>query len=302
MAHFRTSFLRDLLEAFERLRGVTALARLSDRLPERLRVQLPSAAHPDPTSTIPLDDAEEILLAIDLTSDPSGSVLELLAVDLASKLLTQEARVIQRRDLMGTVARMEAALMRPFLDAPITYEVNRTETGFALTLGIRGRPRSARILRLLALGFVRAADRFTLEAGRTDLRLTSEVFGDRATVGAQYRESIPPPEPDSIVPEPLVRSPRRTRALPGSNLSEEVERILSSAMSSSAVGEPLPRKVSSPSLPRVDPNASPPSRRSSQTTLTAVRPPAVPAERRTPSGQMPSVRPEGDKADPPKKA
>jgi hypothetical protein len=277
---------------------------LSERLPERLRIQLPTTNRQSPISTIPLDDAEEILLAIDITADPAGAGLELLAVDLASRLLTQEARVIQRRDLMGTVARMEAALMRPFLDVSLMFEVNRTDTGFALTLGVRGRPRSARVLRPIALGFVRAADRFTLESGRTELRLTSDVFGDRATVGALYRDSIPPPpDPEPIVAaEPVSRGPRRMRGTTGSNLSDEVERILNSAMSSSpSSNPPPPRKISSPSLPRVDTPSNAPSRRASQTSLAAMRPPA-PAEPRPPSGQMAAVRSEDEKSDDPKKA
>jgi hypothetical protein len=291
-----------LLETFERLRGATVVARLNERLPERLRGHLGSVKMSDPTATIPLDDAEELLLALD-GAEGSGSVLELLAMDVASKLLMQEARVIQRRDLMGTVARMEVALTRPFLDAPTSFEVTRTDTGFSLTLGIRGRPRSARVLRPLALGFVRAADRFSLESGRTELRLGSDVFGDRATIGAQYRESVPPPPPP---PEPITqdlpRTLRRPRMNTGSNLSDEVERILSSAMSSGSSSSPPPaaRRLSDSTLPRTDPNANPPSRRSSGG-FPAVRQNAPEGERRTASGPLPAVDPD-DESDDPKKA
>lgn len=273
--------------------------RLSERVPERLRVHLagvPRAS--DPTSTIPLDDGEELLLAIDGVTEGGASTLEPLAMDLASRLLMQEARVIQRRDLMGTVARMEAALTRPFIDVPVTFDLSRTDTGFSLTVGIRGRPRSARVLRPLALGFVRAADRFTLEAARTELRLTSDAFGDRATIAALYRESIPPPpEPEPLVAEPPSRALRRPRTATGSNLSDEVERILGNALSGSTSSNPPPRRASSTGIPRVDPSAPPPTRRSSGG-MPAVRPPT---ERRTASGQTPAVRP-NDKSDDPKKA
>jgi hypothetical protein len=98
--------------------------------------------------------------------------------------------------------------------------------GFALTVGVVGRPRATRVLRHLAVGAVLAADRAARE-GVSGMKLSSEVVADRATLSARYQRSEPPRRSSESEPPPTsVR--RMTTSFRPPSLSEEVERILSS--------------------------------------------------------------------------
>ena len=85
-------FLRNVLESAEREFGSQALETVSMRITPRLRPHLSlerlraSAA----LDTLPLDEAEEVLLTLDLVlGDGSGRALERIAEDLYAKTLIQ---------------------------------------------------------------------------------------------------------------------------------------------------------------------------------------------------------------------
>ncbi|HYQ18883.1 MAG TPA: hypothetical protein VEQ58_24070, partial [Polyangiaceae bacterium] len=176
--------------------------------------------------TILLDDGEELLLFIDsLLGDGGGRVLETIGQELAARALGQGG-VAKFGDLHGTVARLQAFLDHPFVDTPTLFELRRTDLGFALTVGVVGRPRATRVLRHLAVGAVMAADRTAREGG--GVKLSTELVADRATLAVQYQRTEPAPRSDSEAPPTSVRRPAAPTSFRPPSLSEEVERILSS--------------------------------------------------------------------------
>jgi hypothetical protein len=208
--------------------------RLNSRLPERLAARLRareprSNGHSD---LMPLGDAEELLLAIDgALGDGSGRVLEAASLALFSHMLSRDAGVVIVGDLFATVARMRAPLERPFVGVAPLFELARTDTGLSLTVGVVGRPRSAKVLRGLASGLIRAAARYCREATASELKLHADTLGDRANVVARYRQSVAA-DPAEVAPP--SHAPRRSRTTTQPRLSVEVERILSRPPSTEA--------------------------------------------------------------------
>jgi hypothetical protein len=217
-----------VLEALERQYGTPALALLAEKVPRRLlpHASLDRLRASAALDTILLDDGEELLLFIDtLLGDGGGRVLEAIGQELAGRALGQGG-VAKFGDLHGTVARLQAFLDHPFVDTPTLFELKRSDLGFALTVGVVGRPRATRVLRHLAVGAVLAAERAARE-GVSGIKLSSEVVADRATLSARYQRSEPPRGNNASEPPPTsVR--RMTTSFRPPSLSAEVERILSS--------------------------------------------------------------------------
>lgn len=214
-----------MLEALERQYGPSALSSLADRAPQRLlsHASLERLRATAAQGSILLDDGEELLLFIDaLLGDGTGRVLEGVGQDLAARALGQGG-VAKFGDLHGTVARLQAFLDHPFVDAPTLFELKRTDLGFSLTVGVVGRPRATRVLRHLAVGAVQAAERSAREGA--GMRLSSELLADRATLTVRYQRTLPPPRLESEPPPTSLRRPSSVRP---PSLSEEVERILAS--------------------------------------------------------------------------
>jgi hypothetical protein len=148
-------------------------------------------------------------------------------------------------------------------------------------------------LRHLALGAIRAAQRHC-HGDSIDLRLYAETVADRSNVTARYRateaksDSIPeiePFPPRSARPAEPVRERRPSRSMrviTAPRLSEEVERILSSA----------------PAAPPIAPARTPSGSRflagrEDETRISSVPPPAnrdsvIPAEGEDGGGKTPS--------------
>jgi hypothetical protein len=258
-----------VLEALERQYGPSALALLVDKVPRRLlpHASLDRLRASAALDTILLDDGEELLLFIDaLLGDGAGRVLETIGQELASRALGQGG-VAKFGDLHGTVARLQAFLDHPFVDAPTVFELKRTDLGFSLTVGVVGRPRATRVLRHLAVGAVMAAERSAREGG--GMKLSADLMADRATLLVQYQRTEPSPRTDSEPPPTSVRRP--TLSLRPS-LSEEVERILTSHRQ--PIRPPERRPTPAPgsyrsSRPSIE-HASPPER-SSEVQRTAER-------------------------------
>ena len=106
------------------------------------------------------------------------------ALELAARMLAQGAGGVVAGDLLATVARMRGLIERPYLGVDVSFQLSTTDTGFALSLGVAGRPRSARLLRHLAFGAIRAAQRFSRGADEDSLKLYAETIGDRTNVSA----------------------------------------------------------------------------------------------------------------------
>src|SRR5688572_33368372 len=105
--------------------------------------------------SIPLDDGEEAVQAFEQAlGDASGRLLERLACEMLARQLVQAAAAVRVGDLFGTVARLRGPLEHPFIDAPVTFDLQRTPLGLSLTIGVIGRPRSTRILAYVAAGAI----------------------------------------------------------------------------------------------------------------------------------------------------
>jgi hypothetical protein len=216
-----------VFEAIERERGTGTLERLLPRLPDRLHAlaSLERLRSSGPLETFVLDEGEELLLTVDATlGDGSGRVLEVAAVDMFSRLLSQPGSAVRGADLLGTMARLRVAFERPFLNEQLIYDLASTDTGFSLGVGVHGRPRSAKLLRPLVIGAVRVVHRFALEASAEELRIFSDIHGDRVNVAVMYRRGRDEATPDIAVPS--RRPSRISRSPQGTSLSAEVERIL----------------------------------------------------------------------------
>jgi hypothetical protein len=230
-ARLRSWFLRNLLEAAERELGTAALASLPSKVPARLRPHLSldrlrSAVAVD---GIPLDEGEEVLLALDQAlGDGTGRMLERLSREMHARQLLQAKGTVRLGDLSGTVARLRGPLEHAFVDVEVLFELSRTELGFTLTVGVPGRPRATRALSHLAQGAIHAAERFARE-GRETTRLYAEAFADRAVITLNLRRASEPPPPG--FDPPTLRRPSIAR-VPVS-LSDEVARILDPSLAAS---------------------------------------------------------------------
>ncbi|HEY2409143.1 MAG TPA: hypothetical protein VGI10_24225 [Polyangiaceae bacterium] len=269
MSELRSWFLRNVFEVLERQLGASALGSLRAKLPPRLAVhasveRLRASAALD---SIPLDEGEELLLALDsLLGDGSGKLLETVGTELALRALSQGGGVTRAADLAGTVARLQAFLEHPFVEAPVTFDLQRIPSGFTLSLSVIGRSRSTRVLRSLTAGAVQAASRFTRESGPDTLKLVSDAIADRATLTAHYLQVVEPVAVDS------QRSPTRripsASVRPAGSLSQQVERILGPSSSPprrpsdpnqlAVQSDSLPRPPRAPSIPSIDLDPTPP--------------------------------------------
>lgn len=249
----RIWFLRDVVDAIERDHTGNLHDRLRERLPQRLAKHLDGdrLRNAAPTDTVSLDDGEELLLAIDMAlGNGSGRVLENAALGLTTRMLSQGGGVVVVGDLFGTVRRLRAPLERPFVGLDLVFQLAETDTGFSLTLGIPGRPRSARMLRHIGVGTIRAAHRFSHETSDAEFKLYAEVAGDRANISARYRQPVSEPGEGLAAPAPGRRRTRRMRSLTQPGLAAEVDRILGH-------GQSTP-----PDAPRRHPSTIPPPRTS----------------------------------------
>jgi hypothetical protein len=276
----RSWYVRDVLEIVER--SGASIARLKERLPQRLHayLNLTVLRAAAPTDAIPIDDGEELLLGLDpALGDGSGKILENIGLEIATRMLVKGSGGVVPGDLVGTIARMRAPFERPFAGIPILHQVVPNETGFVLYVGVAGRPRSARVLRHLALGTVRAAQRFSRGADEHSLKLYADLVADRVTLTAQYR--LTRSEPQHPAPETPRRPSRGSiKPPPVANLSAEIDRILAGTPSESPPPPPAPPRR---------PSTSPPLRRITSPNLPAAPVPAEPGAR--PTVPPPAARP-----------
>ena len=256
-SELRSWFLRNVLEATERQLGVLAVAGLRTRLPPRLspHASLDRLRASAALDSVPLDEGEEILLAVDsLLGDGSGKLLESIGSDLATRVLSQGGGVARAGDLFGTVARLQAFLEHPFVGVPLVFELRRNPAGFSLTVGVAGHSRATRALRHLSIGAIIAAERFAREAGAENLKIYAENIGDRSNISARYLAA------EEFVTEeaaPPTRRPPTVRA-PGTSLSDEVDRILRSTAPPRRASDPAQLATPGPESSRTRSSLAPP--------------------------------------------
>jgi hypothetical protein len=282
----RSWFLRNLLEAADRELGAGALAGLAARAPARVRphLSLDRLRTTAALDAVPLDEGEDALLAIDQgLGDGTGRLLERLAREMFARQLVQAAASVRVGDLYGTVARLRVPLEHPFVDVELTFELERSESGFTLLVGVPGRPRATRLLRHVATGAILAAERFARESQAEPLRVHGETFADRARIEVNFRRTSDVPPPFEPSPTSARRSSGAAR-LTQSSLSDEVARILDpSLMLGRARSEqqPPPKRISSSEMEavKVPPQSD------------ASLGPAAPASQRHPTVPPPPVSP-----------
>ncbi len=212
MQGLRARFVRDLVDSFERESGADAVIGAVMRLEPRLsragvRATLRGAAHAD---AIDVADAEELLFGLDSAlSDGSGQLLERMAAEQLGRMLSQDGFSIPG-DLMGTVARMQAPLEHLFVGLPVGFDLSKKRDGFVLFIGVRGRPRTTRLLSHLTVALVRACQRFAREGTSEEVRISVESLGERARVEARLGALAP------AAPLPIseARAPKRRGSQP----------------------------------------------------------------------------------------
>ncbi len=250
---FRAAVIRDALEVLVRLRGAAAAERWWNQVPERLRLNkdLNAFRSAEPTETLSLDTAEELMLLIETTNgDGSGRVLEAINFELVSRSVSRGLVSLHLGSLLASIQRLRVVMERPYVGTTPFFEVSPTESGFSLSVGITGRPRSARLLRYWALGALRACERFAKDTHIHELKLYAETVGDRSNISAYYVQASPPPA--SFESEPERKRPSRpVRSQSGATLQREVERILGTSTADTLRSLRAPRRPSSASLQAV---------------------------------------------------
>lgn len=262
-ARFLSRYALELIEALDRV-DTSISGRLLARLPDRLAGHMRTVQdNQDPYASLSLDEAEDLFLAIDsCVGDGSGRTLENAAFVVATRVLSHRAGVLVPGDLVRTLHRLRAPLEHPFVGATFNYSITENELGFELQIGITRRPRATRLLRHLAVGYIKAAHTFVggQKSSQQELRIYADTRGDKANLTARFKlPSIAPP-PMSGVADPLPR-PRRAPSqsrLPAlsavPSLADEVERIMESVPPPRRSTQRM-RRVSSSQMPAVRPSA-----------------------------------------------
>lgn len=225
-AKVRSWFVRNALEAIDRVHGASAQDRVRTAVPKRLAPLLSPERWRalGPLDVIALEDAEDLLFAIDgVIGYGAGGSMEAVAEEVVSRAILDGVASVSTGDLTASVARIRNLFESPFVDAAPLFDLTRTLEGFTLTVGVLGRPRATRLLRHYAIGAIRAVARFAREPGAEELRLSGESIADRAVVTVNLRESAESRPPMS---RPRSKPPGARASGPALQLSAEVERIL----------------------------------------------------------------------------
>lgn len=288
MVEVRARFVRDVLEFVEREHGLESaavvqrlgarLGRLSDF--EELRSSAPGAL-------LPIANVEELLLGLDgMVGDGTGALLEAAGLELFSRVVNRDGLAVPG-DLMATVTRLRAPLEYPFVGAQLSFDIASSSTGFSLYLGFPRRPKSARILRHLAVGAIRAAQRYCREGIGDEMKIFGDALGDRVGLDIQVRAA--PTMLGVAVDQPISTRPpsRASFRAPSQSALETVERIL-------APRRPSSDKIAAVKVESGRPTTTPTLTSEGQSPATRQTEPAVPhvvASRRPPPTQ-PRVAPQ----------
>jgi hypothetical protein len=250
-ATVRSWFVRNALDAIERLHKTSELDRVRAAVPKRLAPLLGAERWRavGPLDAIALEDAEDLLFAIDgVIGHGAGGSMEAVAEAVVTRAILDGAASVSQGDLLASVARLQSWFESPFVGCALIFEPGRTREGFTLTIGVHGRPRATRLLRHYAVGAIRAVARFAREPGAEELRVSGESIADRAMLTVHLRDGT---ESSAPVSRPRSKPPAARSSGPGLRLSAEVERILGGRRESDRAdedrrdGAPTPTKRSS---------------------------------------------------------
>jgi hypothetical protein len=197
---------------------------------------------------------------------------------------------------------LRGLLEHPFEDVTILFDLAKTDTGLSLGLSVVGQPRATRVLRHLAAGAIRAAERFARESVEASLKLYGESVADRARLIAQYRSVVDSGRErfdSGEIQMPSRRMSGSPRISTATSLSAEVDRILNPSLA-----EAERRRGSVPPPPVSQPAAAPLPSNVTQRLITprmtpapshasAVRIPLASTTHPSSSGEIESVTAEG---------
>jgi hypothetical protein len=260
----RTWFLRNALEVFVNTFEPAVRERFQDQVPKRLVPLLaPGRLRGEsPLATVPLEDAEDLLFAIDsVVGHGAGTSMATVAEQVIARAFADGSANLSPGSLATTTAELVPLLVAAFVDTKISFEVKRHredgfDDGFTVQLGIPGRPRAARLLRHYSIGAIRAAALRMRDSNLLDLTINDESNGDRATIKVSVRRgaSVMPPS----LRRPSTPSGRVSLSPNGGSLQLEVERILNARRDDSPSSRPI-RRSSPPPRPRPE-SVRPPGR------------------------------------------
>ncbi len=223
----RSWFLRNALDALERVHGFGTREKIRYAVPPRLSHLIePERVRATPLQeTILLEDAEDVLFAADsVVGLGAATSMESVALQAVSRAMADGAASVCSGDLAGTVSQLRCVFESPFVDTPFSFELSRTDEGFTVLLGVSGRPRAARLMRHFAVGAVRAAARYAREPGTSDLRVSGESMADRALINVTRSDGEAGKASSTARSRPASRT-----SSPPARLTDEVARILNSA-------------------------------------------------------------------------
>lgn len=305
MQGVRTRFVRDLLDLIERDNDRDAFVRACESLSSRLGDDETVQAIRNGSAPVlfPMADADLLLLGLDASlGDGTGSLLERAATEQMARLVSAGGLAVQG-DLMGSVARLRAPLEQIFSSDAMGFDLSETRTGFVLFLGLGGAPRTARLLRVIACGAVRAAQRFAREGLGDALTIQSETLGERVRLDVRCRqpttETVETMPPAKASPPPS-RKPSKPYLPTTQPTLDVVDRIIQRASKPPTIprGEATAEReeIVAPSR-RFVVDTVPPSRAPRSDTLESAKlPPVFDPRREDPeapsrSGQIDRVRP-----------
>lgn len=234
MSAVRARYVRELVDALERAHGREAVSATFDKLRARLSTlsSLDDLGVLAPSDVVWLADAEELLFGFDAAlGDGSGKLLEDVAFQHFARLVSSGGLLVPG-DLMGSVARLRAPLEHFFDESPMGFDIAKSRSGFMMFLGIGGRPRTARLLRHIATGAVRAVQRYAREGMVEDVKIVGEAMGDRVRLDVRLRDPLAPGVFTSSSPAvpgarlPGGRRPSRPHLPTTKPTLEAVERII----------------------------------------------------------------------------
>jgi len=284
MTAIRTRFVLDVAEVMEKTgEGVP-----SQRSPSLLASLRTSSA-----LTVVMDTAADILFGLDGSlGRGAGTLLEQACTDVLSRLLATSSLAVPG-DLEATAPRLRVLLEHVMASETMAYDVSKNRDGFTIFVGIGAGPKATRLLRYIATGAVRAAQRFAREGMTETVDLTADVLGQRVKLEVRLRKPISQPLPLETAVAP--RASRPTLRRHSNPTLQTVESIMGSSRPGAPSEEEEIRSKRIPVAPELDRAPR------SDTLKSAVMPPLTapseenPVDRTTPPAgvPLPPGRPRG---------
>lgn len=277
MTAIRTRFVLDVADVMEK----TGSGVPSQRSPALL-ASLRSSSE----LTVAMDTAADVLFGLDgALGRGAATLLEQAFADVLSRLLASTSLAVPG-DLAASAARLRVLLEHIIASESMAYDVSSTREGFTLFVGIGAGPKATRLLRHIAVGAVRAAQRFAREGMTETVDVTSDVLGQRVKLDVRLRHA-PISQPKVIEIAPGARTSRPSPRRHSSPTLQAVERIMGSSRPGAEGEEDPVRSKRSPVSQQPD---RPPR---SDTLKSAVMPPSsspdasAPGDRETPPDGVP---------------